>query len=600
MATVFKDLSEWTAEAGVNSQTHLVNFYDSVTGAQVTVTSASLGATHSDLSGGVLSIAVVGGRAQLTLNASGLTGSTTPRWWTATINGVTIATGANIYIVTKVTDTITAPTTLTQDYPTSGSVTHVHITGSGTVTGAGHKIDFSAGTLYGGITIDPNITISGMGDATHPVITTAGNGHSLGDTHIVIGDGVVFDACGQVFHFEANTYNDSYVTVGACTVNSNSLAAQGPVLASSTPQFYQRFPGNSNYPSTYSSGMVVRKGRLQLDAATQTTVAGKWSGLRCGIEFVTGSNDFITFGDLYINCTVTANTWADVANIDFSGLGTGFARSGKVLLRGGQWLCRGVAGITLDSGWIFSEGYSHSYVDIIGHASLDTIVDSAIFLPGHDTTAPSNIIGRIRVRGNGARVKIRRPTFISKVGESFIAGAVAIDDGQTLAELQNAIFYKLQIDRGAGGVTGDGCVTPCSTGETEQATTGSPLRPSTNANRMTTCDYNVDYQCVSVGGDTYQKYLVGTVAGSPGAHDPASADPSFSGGGTYTWDESAILAGTKSVSQVWTDIRSAFAPTNAAFHNTASDGADIGAVPWVASSSGSLLRRRRRLLMRSA
>jgi len=592
MAIVIRDNQEFTAPAG-ETTAHLMNVYDDTTGLQATVTAAVITANHADLTGNI-SIAVVGGRAQVTITATSITGSTTPRWFVlkVTVGGVDItqATGTNVYIVTRVTDTITAPVTLTQDYPTSASVTHLRITGSGTVTGAGHKIDFA--TLYGSIIVDDGITLSDMGDAATPAINV---GAIKGDGHVVLG-ACTFDACGQALSYVGGIFNDGYITIGAITVNSNSLVPVGSTLNGSTPQIYQHLNGNSNYPSTYDAGLKILKSRIKLDAVSHTSVAGRLSGLRCGLECVSLGFQ-VSIGNWYSNCQVSTNTWADVANFD-TGVGQ-FTITGPILLRGGQWVVRAASGMTFDSNLIVSEGYSHSYIDVLGHASLDTVLTQIIILPGSTdpNSVPNNMIGRIRVRGNGSRVKIQRATVIGVVGDTFKTSAVAIDDGQTLAELTSCLFYKLQIDRGPTPV-GDGCVSPCDTSEGEQTTSGSPLRPATNPNRMTTCDFNMDYQCVSVGSDTYQKYLVGTVTGSPGANDPASADPQFVGGGSYTWDETSILNGSTSVAAVWTAIRQAFTPQNSALHGTGSGGVDIGAVDVAAAAATAVSVTARRITSR--
>lgn len=580
-AIVHRDLQEWTAPAG-ESTTHKQNVYDDATGLQATVTAALITAAHADfdLAGTPkISVAVVGGRAEVTVNATALAGSTTARWYVlrVTVGGVdyTQATGTNVYVVTKVTETITAPTTLTKDYPTAGNnTTHLVINGTGTVDMAGFKIDFANGpnsVLYGRITVGDGVTLSGGGAATTPTIKATGKG----DGNVVLGS-CTFNACGPALEYTGNAFDDGYVTCGAITVNANSLATQDNALATSQPQIKQSLDGNSNYPSTYS-GFKILKGRIQLDNVSHVTVAGRLSGLRCGVHFTGTTGKQAILGDLYSHCTVTTNTWADVANLELTSNQVTF--SGKVLLRGGQWVIHAAAGVSMGSNVIVSEGYSHSYIDIPGHASLNTTVEQVIFLPGHDDAAmaPANTIGRVRVRGNGARVFVKRCTFVGKVGDTWEASAVAIDETHELAELTSCIFYKLQVDRGPG-VTGDGAVSPCSTAEVEQTTSGSPLRP-TDPDRLTLGNYNMSYQSVTVGGDTFQTYLVGQTGGTVGANDIASVDPGFVGGtGTYTWNETDILNGTDSVSDVWTEIRAFYTPTASQLNGTGSGGVDVGAV----------------------
>jgi hypothetical protein len=146
-----------------------------------------------------------------------------------------------------------------------------------------------------------------------------------------------------------------------------------------------------------------------------------------------------------------------------------------------------------------------------------------------------------------------------------------------VAEITSCIFYKLQVDRGPS-ITGDGAISPCSTSEVEQTTTGSPLRHAGDPNRGTTINYNMDYQSVTAGGDTYQTYLVDST-NPEGANDIATVDPGFVGGaGTYAWDETSILNGSETVSDTWTEIRAFYTPTAAQLDGTGSGGVDVGAV----------------------
>ncbi len=587
MSVVFKDLQEWTASAGVNGETHKLNLYDSATGAQVTVTSASLNSLHSDLQGGNLTIAVVGGRAVETINASGLTGSTTPRWWTATVNGITIGTGGDIYVVTRVTETITAPCTLTQDYPSSGATTDLHITGTGTVTCAGHKIDFSA--LYGAITVDAGIKISGAGSASVATIKAI----AVGDGHIVLGDGVEFDACGTAINFQSNTYWDGYVTCGKIHAKSNSLVTIDPALANCVAQIMHKGGSNENYPSTYAEGMVIERSFMALDSAQGVHIAGVFAGLRCGVHLLSACL-YLTWGNQYSHCTQSSLSDADVANfeltnntIDTTGL--------KMILRGGEWTIHSPGNSSVIDGVILSECNSHYY---LGFTGTSTTARKCLFLPG-DPGGTANLAGKIGIYSSGDIVD--HCTFAGVVGDTYIASPVSILDSVTDATVTNNIFYKAQIDRGPS-ITGDPVISPMTSGDAPQSVTGLPPRPSANANRLTTGDYNGFFGNASVGGDTVSTYGVGQGSGTPGAHD-VTTDPTFSGGsGAFSWGtwEADLIAGTKTITQLHDAITAFYTPTNPDYHGTASDGGDIGAVPFVEVivPGGSALHRRSRYFNR--
>lgn len=578
-SSVFRDNQGCTMSAGVAGQTHQVDFYDSVTGQQVTVTSFSLGATHADLVGHITA-SIVSGHAVITVDASGITGSTTPRWWTGTINGVTIATGANIFIVSRVTDTITAPCTLAQDYPTSSSVTDIAIVGTGQVTGAGHVIDFSTNTLYGGITVASGIKISNMGDSTHSVINVP-VGHCAGDAHIILNDGVEFDNCGQVFHYENCTGAGGYVVVGKIKVDANSQVTMDASLGGSTNQFYQRLDGNSVNPSTYDSGLVCLKSWLDLDSVSNARFGGVFAGLRCGVH-LDGTCTWVTKTDLYCHCTQTLLTWADVANFEFNA-NVAPGGAGKVILLGGEWIGHNLGdGSTVD-GWIFGQCTSHYYLGPSG-GSTGTTIQHCLFLPGDESVGVANAAGRVKI--GGANVTVQHNSFLGKSGDTYYAPAISINDGVVATKVSDNLFYKLQLNRGPGSA-GDPAIGPLDGSEGFEDITGSPLRPASNPNRMGAATNNAFVSCVSVGGDTYTNYGVGTSTGTPGTND-VSTDPTFAGGSgafDFTGWETNLISGSATIAQLYNAIEAFYTPNASSYANNASDSTTIGAITYSAPAA---------------
>lgn len=113
---------------------------------------------------------------------------------------------------------------------------------------------------------------------------------------------------------------------------------------------------------------------------------------------------------------------------------------------------------------------------------------------------------------------------------------------------------------------------------------------------------NADYNCGwNLQAGSQGKGYNTPMSASPGVHD-VDVNPQFvdSNRDIRTWDSSLGGPGTVAhalaelgkrndaagynsaytIQALWTYVRVGFAPTNPALHNTASDGTDIGAVPW--------------------
>ena len=127
-----------------------------------------------------------------------------------------------------------------------------------------------------------------------------------------------------------------------------------------------------------------------------------------------------------------------------------------------------------------------------------------------------------------------------------------------------------------------------------------------NANLFTTADYNGEYN--TTGAVYYQNAGNTGYLNAPGTHDvvgnPTFVDKTRNflkwgqsiAGGISNWtdimiqlskenDDSGYNAGYN-LAAYYAWVRAGFVPTNAAFHNTAADGTDIGAIPFAGSTSG--------------
>lgn len=560
MAIIAKAQQRFNAVIG-GSVSHLMNVYDD-TG--LPLDASEITGNHGSLTG-LLSETIVGGKVQITVDASALAAGVYWYEGRASTNGGAAWTNFDGEIEAYAEDIETinigagATHPMTADLPSAGKTSLIINFGSSTSTldGTGSNFTITEAALLGRVELNGPGICTRLGDAATDGIHIVSSGDGA-----FISDQIEFDQCGAIYYEHYSKF-DGYVEFTSNIIKTNSVvpAGSGASGPDSLYQFTIKTNGNQQYPNTFD-GNRIGKSWLFLDNASDLTIEDNvFQGNRAGVQ--AGDSIRWTYQRNYMD-TKHVNTWSQVSGLTWTNPPDEFADN---IFRGAQWQIRFGAGSVLDS--VFADAWAENHIDASGHTS-DALIDRNIFLPLTQTTA-TNYVGAIAVRGDN--IKIRHNTVAGGAQPPF--PFVVINEGFVLEEFVDNLVTGLEINR---GVTGDAAVAPCSAGGIAQNISGSPLRPSSTPNRMTTATNNGWFDNASADADAYEDYGVGTVTGSPGTND-VNDDPEFVTG-TYTFpSDGDIWALTDTVTEILTAIRAAFTlGASSPMRGAGTGGSHIGAV----------------------
>lgn len=586
----------------------IIGVYDdaggTITNVRYTNSSASLGDFGS---GGRLEFTLAAGVVTLKVHTSGMA-NLLPGFFTydvqlngsgtwVSVDASSAALGGQLYCYTDVPQTISigaTTTAMSADLPSLGGATTLNITftdPTGILDGGASNFKITnTGTLYGGIHITGGGTLFRLGSSTTDAVKFIG----VGDAPLEI-DHITFDTCGAAAHYENTADHTGQLVFTNNTIQTNSTAPAVDLVGSSSYNIFLKFsgsgqtsttvPGSPDYRSRIT-GNRIGKCWIEVDGgATDYIIENNvMQGYRCGYQG-DNSGPRWTFQNNYVDTQQASGSWSQVAGFYLQG-GTMPDTFTNNIFREAEWQIRAMTGGTVTN-CVFSECSSHAYID--GAGGSTQIISGCIFLYGNFGSNPvdiSSIHANFELRGSG--FTISHCTFANPNHYPY-ASMITMDSGVT-ASVKDCLFTGQRIYRG-GAVSGEPAIGPAFT----ESATGSPMRPATNANRLSAGDHNGWFDnSIAPGGDTYANYGVGTVSGSPGTGD-VSADPKFVTG-TYTWPSDANIwarvAGA-TLTEMLASIRSAFTlGLTSPMRSAASDGTHIGAVQSDPASSAGLSRAR--------
>lgn len=596
MAIQWFDLQQFCA-ANDGTTTHLINVWDDgglpLTNFEQTGGSAALV--------GLWTASIVSGKAQLALNANGVTPGF--YYWegrASTDNGSnwsSIPSGGNVYVYAPDVETITigsgSTQTMTADLPSAGKTKLVvnFTDATSVLDGTASNFKIVATDCKGGIFLNGPGKLYRLGSST----TYAVDLTATGDSPLVM-TGLTIDTCGGV-HYKHNLKGDGYLTYEDNTVLTNSTVpvTTDPADSVGHEQLLLELRGNRFYPNTFKRNRIG-KGYVYMNATSDFVVGGSaananvFQGLRCGVQGAgfDGVNDRITVDYNYCDTGQTLVTWTQVAQFYFpSTILDSFTNN---IGRHADWQVRAFVGGVIEQN-VFADHASHTVLDLVGGSAAITVRNN-IFLPL--VTYPfsgSSYVNGSRIEARGASITVQHNTFVSYTGASTEQQhpIVALWADQTIAFKDN-LMANIVVSRGtvSGSPTGDAAVSPSSAAGAWEDLSGTPLRPASTPNRLTFGDYNGFYNDASGRSEPYSDYGVGVTTGTLGAND-VNADPQFVTG-SYTFPSDSDIwarAAGATVEAMLAAVRAAFTlGASSPMRSAASDATHIGAVQLTPPSSG--------------
>jgi hypothetical protein len=577
VAIIAKATQRFNAPIQVTPTTHLLNIYDDgglpLDAVEITDQIGTLV--------GRISVAIVGGQAEFTIDTDGLAAGI--YWYDAraSTNGGsswTTLSGSDIEVYSIDTETINigagSTHTLTADLPSAGKTSLIinFASSTSTLDGSASNFKIIEAALLGRVELNGPGICTRLGDSSTDAIDIVASGDG-----VFICDQIEFDQCGSI-SYGHYAHNDGYYEFTDNTIKTNSVVPIG-AAAGSPDSFYQiqiTGPGNQQYPNLLT-GNRIGKGWIDLQNASDVQIEDNvMQGLRCGL--IAGPTPRWTYKRNYLDCQMSLSTWSQVTALSWTLPPDEWEDN---IFRGGQFQVRVLAGggSVVDS--VFADPWAENSIDAPGDAA-DTIIDRNIFLPLTQTTA-TNGSGWIAVRGDN--VKVRHNTVAINGSTATEMPFVSIYEGEILEEYVDNLVTGLLVTRGPA-LAGDAAISPADGSGIPQAITGSPLRPGSTPNRITTATNNGWFDNDSADADDYEEYGVGTVTGSPGTDD-VTGDPLYVTG-TYTFpDDADIWDRTDTVTDMLAAIRAAFTlASGSPMRGAASDDTHIGAVQDDAPGGG--------------
>lgn len=565
---------KFNAPIGVTPVTHLLNVHDD---GGLPLDAARINNNHGSLTGRI-AISTVGGWVELEVDTDGLaagvywfeSGASTDGGSNWTDGG-----GGQIEVYTEDVETINigagSTHTLTADLPSSGKTSLVINFGSSTsvLDGSASRFKIVESALLGRIQLNGPGQVNRLGSSSDDAINIVADGDGRFKSFQV-----EYGNSGAI-RYQFSGFADGHYDFRENTVLDTSVVPVGAGAGSpdSFPGIIASGGGVRQYPNL-CDGNKVGHSWFELTNLTAISINDNVAqGDRCGF----GLANLVEwhFNRNYIDCKHVSD-WSQVSAVIWDGASmTPPLTQSDNIVRGGQYQLRILEGGLTCSDWVFADLWAETSIDAEGHATLDTIIERAIFLPTNQTTVGITA-GWVHVRGDNC--KIRHCTAVGDGGGSpanYPGPFIAIAEGAVLEEYVDNLATGLRIIR---GVAGDAAVAPVSAGGVAQDISGTPLRPSSAPNRITTATNNGWFDNDSGDADDYEEYGVGTVTGSPGTDD-VSADPEFLVGSYAFPDDADIWDGTATVEDMLADIRAAFTlGPSSPMRGAASDDTHIGAV----------------------